>query len=81
MESNDRLNLQNDKDVEKLIPFEQGKSYTINIDNKLNCLIIEPILFSEQIQKVNRWNIKQDRVLILTVKSVCVFRKKCKNQI
>jgi hypothetical protein len=26
MESNDRLNLQNDKDVEKLIPFEIGKA-------------------------------------------------------
>ena len=24
MESNDRLNLQNDKEIEKMIPFEQG---------------------------------------------------------
>ena len=25
MESNDRLNLQNDKDIEKLIPFDEGR--------------------------------------------------------
>lgn len=25
MESNDRLNLQNDKDIEKIIPFDVGK--------------------------------------------------------
>ena len=27
MESNDRLNLQNDKEIEKLIPFEVGKLF------------------------------------------------------
>ena len=28
MESNDRLNLQNDKEIEKIIPFEIGKCIT-----------------------------------------------------
>ena len=27
MESNDRLNLQNDKEIEKLIPFEIGTTH------------------------------------------------------
>lgn len=27
MESNDRLNLQDDKDIEKIIPFEIGKYF------------------------------------------------------
>lgn len=30
MESNDRLKLQNDKEIEKLIPFEIGKSSLVN---------------------------------------------------
>lgn len=72
MESNDRLNLQNDKDIEKLIPFEIGTQLIIY---ELN---LEPILFSEKIYKINRWSLKQERVLVLTVKSVYIFRKKCK---
>lgn len=72
MESNDRLNLQNDKDIEKLIPFEIGTHLIIF---ELN---LEPILFSEKIYKINRWSLKQERVLVLTVKSVYIFRKKCK---
>lgn len=31
MESNDRLNLQNDKEIEKLIPFEIGNLAIIDI--------------------------------------------------
>ena len=38
--------------------------------------MIEPILFSEKIFKINRWSLKQERILILTVKSVYIFRKK-----
>lgn len=40
---------------------------------------VEPILFSEKIYKINRWSLKQERVLVLTVKSVYIFRKKCIN--
>jgi hypothetical protein len=29
MESNDRLNLQNDKEIEKIIPFDLGKNFII----------------------------------------------------
>lgn len=32
MESNDRLKLQNDKEIEKLIPFDVGKSSALVID-------------------------------------------------
>ena len=75
MESNDRLKLQNDKEIEKLIPFEIGRKLTFYITH------IEPILFSEKIYKINRWSLKQERILVLTVKSVYVFRKKRKSQI
>jgi hypothetical protein len=72
MESNDRLNLQNDKEIEKLIPFEVGMVTSLTI-------FIEPILFSEKIFKINRWSLKQERILVLTVRSVYIFRKKCMN--
>ena len=38
---------------------------------------VEPILFSGKIFKINRWSLKQERILVLTVRSVYVFRKKC----
>ena len=38
----------------------------------------EPILFSEKIFKINRWSLKQERILVLTVRSVYIFRKKCR---
>jgi hypothetical protein len=72
VESNDRLKLQNDKDIEKLIPFDQGFYNSFSITFQL-----EPILFSEKMSKINRWNIRQERSLILTVLSIYVFRKKC----
>lgn len=76
METNDQLNLQNDKEIEKLIPFEVGNNLLlINLD--LTNYIIEPILFSSKIFKINRWSLKQERILVLTVRSVYVFRKKC----
>ena len=43
MESNDRLNLQNDKEVEKIIPFDVGKFHS------LNELTVEPLLFSDKV--------------------------------
>ena len=70
METNDKLNLQNDKDIEKLIPFDKGKFLTYQN-------FIEPILFSDKVYKINRWNIKQERTICLTVKKVYLFRKKC----
>lgn len=69
MESNDRLKLQNDKEIEKLIPFEVGK-----FNNLLSYL--EPIMFSEKVHKINRWSLKQERILVLTTKSIYLFRKK-----
>jgi hypothetical protein len=69
MESNDRMHFQNDKEIEKLIPFELG-NYSLNL------IIIEPILYSEKIQKVNRWNLKQERILVLTFRGIYLFRKK-----
>jgi hypothetical protein len=30
MDSNDRLNWQDDKEIEKLIPFDKGKQITLN---------------------------------------------------
>lgn len=74
MESNDQLNLQNDKEIEKLIPFDIGKALRRVKD------LLEPILFSAKIFKINRWSLKQDRILVLTVRSVYVFRKKCTHQ-
>ena len=70
MESNDRLNLQNDKEIEKIIPFDLGKNFNINMK-------LEPLLFSDKVAKINRWSLKNDRVLILTTRSIFLFRKKC----
>lgn len=36
----------------------------------------EPIMFCEKVQKLNRWSIKQERMLILTTESIYSFRKK-----
>jgi len=70
METNDRLGLQNDKEIEKLVPFDKGNHKLINL--------IEPMLFSDKILKINRWNLKQERGIILTVKNIYILRKKCK---
>lgn len=67
MESNDRMRFQNDKEIEKLIPFDQGRS---------SPKFVEPILFSDKVSKVNRWNLKQERILVLTIKGIYLFRKK-----
>jgi hypothetical protein len=70
MESNDRLNLQDDKDIEKIIPFEIGIQIYLTL--------LEPLLFSDNVQKMNRYGFKNERVLILTTKNVYLFRKKRK---
>ena len=71
MESNDRLNLQDDKDIEKIIPFEVGMHF-------YRSHILEPLLFSDNVQKMNRYGFKNERVLILTTRNVYLFRKKSK---
>jgi len=48
------------------------------IKNEPNCILIEPLLYSEKVLKINRWNVKQQRILILTVKSIYLFNKKSK---
>lgn len=59
MESNDRLNLTDDSDFEKIIPFEK-----------------EPIMFSDKVFKLNRWGMKQERIIILTDVCIYLFRRK-----
>jgi hypothetical protein len=40
--------------------------------------LLEPLLFSDVIQKINRWNLKNERILLLTTKNIYLFRKKRK---
>jgi hypothetical protein len=49
MESNDRMHFQNDKEIEKLIPFEQGELFPPAFEPFLTNNNIEPILYSEKI--------------------------------
>ena len=46
MESNDRLNLQNDKDIEKIIPFDVGTDLPLRLTP---ISLIEPLLFSDKV--------------------------------
>ncbi len=39
---------------------------------------IEPLLFSDVVQKINRWNLKNERILLLTTRNIYLFRKKRK---
>jgi hypothetical protein len=39
MESNDRLNLQNDKDIEKIIPFDVGNIKTLTFQSRFSSAI------------------------------------------
>ena len=70
MESNDRLNWGDDSEIEKIIPLDRG---TNNFSLTYN---LEPLLFSDVVQKINRWNLKNERILVLTTKYIYLFRKK-----
>lgn len=59
VESNDSLKIQNDKEIAKIIDF----------DNEL-------LMFSDKFQKINRWNNRQERNIVLTTTTIYVFRKK-----
>ena len=70
MESNDRLNWGDESEIEKIIPLDRG------INNFSLTYNLEPLLFSDVVQKINRWNLKNERILVLTTKYIYLFRKK-----
>ena len=50
MESNDQLNLQNDKEIEKLIPFDIGKNQDKNSQKANDLMYRTYIVFWENLQ-------------------------------
>ncbi len=59
MVNNDRLDLEKDKDIQKVIDLD-----------------VEPIIFSDYISKMTRWNTKTERILVLTTVNIYNFKGK-----
>ena len=64
VKSHDYLDYENDKDIKK--ELGQGGKF----------LLLEKLLFTDKIIKINRYNMSQDRHLVITNKAVYNFKKK-----
>lgn len=55
--------------LEGLKIFEDGNFFVLSYT-------LDPIMLVEKVHKVNRWSLKQDRILVISANALLLFSKK-----